>query len=276
MATYRPFADVKAANTNPLIAGLFDDALVVDELASFVFGNSVITDVTHVKGEREVSGNQAFVISCDDTIVASAISGAAYAFDLELINQDFEVCDIVDADGMARELDRNLRSASRNIAERISALAVADIEGQITNTGIAAGASFSLADLDTLYGTIKGAKGQTVYFGDIATVNQVIAAMRSELGGISYSEVAGLQVPQYRGVAILTSEFATSGTLSHIDFSAWQGYLNAPAKGTKIAPWLNMKEKGALEGKAREGYRLQSMFTSVLLSTRKAGKLVLP
>lgn len=270
MPAYRTIAEIKN-NTNPVIKSTIDTMTTVDELMPFLMNYSVITDRISVKGEREVSSNGASVVGCADTITGSAISGAAYSYDLEMVLKEFEACYIAEADGVAQEVERNLQVAIRDIAETVSGLAVADIEGQLTNTGSAAGATFALEDLDAIYSSVKNkAQGSFIYFADATSVNEIIADMRSSLGGVTYSEFAGLQLPIYRGAPILTTDQATAKKVVGVDLRSWQGYFNKLPTGQEIAPFVSLIDAGHVENRAARKWRAGTLFTSVLLSTRNA------
>lgn len=270
MALFRPISDVKN-NTNPLVKSIIDEMTVADELMPFLMQYSGLTDRITVKGEREVSSNGASVVGCDDTITSVAMSGVGYSYDLELILKEFQVCYSAEADGIAGEVERNIKVAARDVAESVSSLAVADIEGQLTATAAAVGSTFALEDLDNIYSGVKNkSQGSFVYFGNSTAVNEIIADMRSSLGGINYTEFAGLVLPVYRGAPILTTDHATANKIVGLDLRSWQGYFNRPAFGDEVAPFATLIDAGHVEDKARRKWRLGTLFTSVLLSTRNA------
>lgn len=273
MVAYRAISEIKA-NTNPLIKSTIDNMTFIDELMPFIMENSVLTDRISVKGEREVSTNGASVVGCNDTITASAMSGAAYAYDLEAVVKDFEVCLIAEADGLAQEADRNVKVAVRDIAELVSQLAVADIEAQTTNIISGGAGAFTLADLDTLYTSVKNkGRGTFAYFGSPTAVAQLIAAMRTSLGGITYTEVAGLNLPMYRGAPILTTEKATAKTITAIDFGSFQGYFNKLPVGNEVAPMISVIDVGHSDSTIKRKWRLGTLFASVVLSTRNVARI---
>jgi len=270
MPSFRPISDLKN-NTNPIINSSIDSLTTVDELMPFIMQYSGVIDRISVKGEREVSSNGASVVGCDDLLEAAAISGAAYSYDLEQIAKTFQACYVAESDSIANEVQRNLQVAIRDVGEAVSCLAVADIEGQLTQTGTAIGSTFALGDLDNIYAGVKNkAQGSFVYFGDSAAVNEIIADMRSSLGGVTYAEFSGLQLPMYRGAPILTTDHATADKIVGVDFRSWQGYFNKLAVGDEVSPFLSLVDRGHVSGKTRREWLVGTLFTSVLLSTRNA------
>jgi hypothetical protein len=273
MPEYRSILDIKN-NTNPVINSMIDSLTLVNEVMPLVMANSVLTDRISIKGERELGGTSAVVADCESTLTSVAMSGQGYAYDLEAIVRPFSVCEIAEADGLAAEVQKNLFVALRDMGETISQLAIGDIESQTANVDSAGAATFTLDDLDTLFYEVKNkTAGSFIYFGGPSAIKEIIASIRAELGGVNYTEMAGLQVPVYRGVPILTTEHATDKTITAVDFGSFQGYFNKLGTGVEVAPFLTLTDLGPAVNALKHNWRVGTLFTSVILSGRNVARL---
>lgn len=275
MAEYITFAQMKN-NSTPLLRSVVDSATVIDELAPFILGRSGVYSDTHVKGVRDTGANSAGTWACGSTIAASADPGSAYSFDLETFGDSYEICYSVAGDAKANEENRRALIAARNVMEYTMAAAVSDIETQTAswNTSTAASsAGFQRTDLNALIQSVKlKNQGSFVFFGDGDSVNQLVEDIQG-LGGFNYTEVQGMVLPVYRGIPILTSDHASAGTLTAVDFGSYEGYFNLPA-GTPFNEFLAM-DRSMHPTEPGTIYRLFTMFGSVLLSTRASAQKTL-
>lgn len=283
MAEFRSLAELADTTQDELLSGLIDVLKTNDEWSAALISNAVVTDRPTVKGNRLVDEGGADYIDCDSTIVSEAISGSPFAFDLETIMRQFDVCITGQnlyssfTDVVASELNGAIKAVGKKIAEdSMTGTGTGEIAGLATqnvNAFGTAGTDLDVTDLDRLYDEVLS-RENLVYVGAPATIRAALAEIRSEAGGLDYQTLAGtnLRVPSYLGIPMLRNQWAPSDKLFLVDMNQFRLFVGESVDNN-IGGVFNLVDVGVVQNKHARRWRIYSQIAAVLLDTQASAEL---
>ena len=279
---YRSLSDLRNTTTEQMIPGLVDAIRYNDQLSALMIGNAFVTDRPQIKLNRIAERSAASVVAAGGTITSVALSATAATFDFDTIVSQFEVASqgynqySSYTDVKAAEMVEAAKRIGRTIASNIFVSGTNTVGLNVQNinsAAVATSGALKLADLDNLSDLVLSKSANMAFIGKPASVNAVVRELRSTAGGLQYSDLAGtaFTVPQYLGIPLVKSEFATAGELWLVNLDDYKlGFGNYSDMSYGI---FGLQEVGPAEARLATISRLYASIFTVLFNTAGAGKL---
>lgn len=267
MGTYRSLTELTDLTQPELFAGIIDSLKRNDEFTAGLIANAGATDRYQIKLNRLLTVPTPAVVACGDTITSQAISAGPVTFSPITYVSQFDICQT--GSNLYNSFDdivaSELRGAIKGLTEKIATDAfsgngstgINGMAGLVGTSTAATSAALELSDLDVLFDTMLDKNGPVALVGTPAVVRAVIREMRESAGGMTYGTLAGTEmtVPQYMGVPLLKTQYATAGALYMVNLETGYKLYFGITEDTNVGAF-SVQNIGTLESSLAKRMRL--------------------